>query len=394
MDITIFNNDLFGSIRTIVIDDKFYFIGRDIAEALGYANPSKAVSQHCKHVEKAMVDVSSQNGNAHSKARNTQEMSIIPESDVYRLIIKSKLPEAEKFEEWVMEEILPQLRATGVVILGHAIQEDIDFESLFGKARIYDTFFYSENVFNDYDKFKEWSKAKRDKNHHAFNNQDRIDLSKKIIEALDNKARFAIASKQPISVIVSYQELSSKIQADITALTNQRQGGIRAQVTRKLNKLRTDYDTLVFEYNELKTQYEEVQDPSMDDVLFKQGEDKDFLEIPYHGFSNNDMYKVSNNRMKRTPAYNYYENHFPKYLLRNASFSGDIDFTKPMACELLFDHTKGYDVHNFIKATLDIVSRTLEFNDRLIRRVSCATHEIVDDNFSDGKIYIKLYNIE
>ena len=102
-ELAIFSNEEFGNVRTIVIDGKPYFVGKDVAIALGYVNPTKAVSTHCKGVSK--MGIPSNGG--------VQEMSIIPEGDIYRLIIKSKLESAQRFESWVMDEVLPQLRATG-----------------------------------------------------------------------------------------------------------------------------------------------------------------------------------------------------------------------------------------------------------------------------------------
>lgn len=111
-DLQVFKNDLFKGLRGGLIDDVVWFVGKDVAENLGYSNASKAVSTHCKHIRKEIIDVSSQNGKAH-KARKTQEMSLINEGDLYRLIIKSKLPAAQEFEEWVMDEVLPTIRKTG-----------------------------------------------------------------------------------------------------------------------------------------------------------------------------------------------------------------------------------------------------------------------------------------
>ncbi|MGL4848970.1 MAG: BRO-N domain-containing protein [Clostridium sp.] len=92
--------------RTLQIEGKPYFVGKDVAEKLGYSNPTKAVSTHCKGVSK--MGIPSTGG--------IQQMSVIPESDLYRLIIKSKLPEAEKFEAWVMEEVLPTANIVKMMI--------------------------------------------------------------------------------------------------------------------------------------------------------------------------------------------------------------------------------------------------------------------------------------
>jgi prophage antirepressor-like protein len=102
-ELQIFNSDEFGDIRTIEIDGKPYFVGTDVAKALGYNNPRDAVSRHCKGVVKCDTPTSS----------GIQSMSYINEGDLYRLIMKSKLPSAEKFESWVMDEVLPTIRKTG-----------------------------------------------------------------------------------------------------------------------------------------------------------------------------------------------------------------------------------------------------------------------------------------
>ena len=102
-ELQIFNNEEFGEIRTVSIEDKAYFVGSDVAKALGYAIPHKAVQTHCKGVLKRNIPTSSGN----------QDVLLITEGDVYRLIMKSKLKSAEKFESWVMDEVLPSIRKTG-----------------------------------------------------------------------------------------------------------------------------------------------------------------------------------------------------------------------------------------------------------------------------------------
>lgn len=100
----IFKNDEFGEVRTLLIEDKPYFCASDVAKALGYAKPNNAISTHCRSTLKQGIA---------TKQGNYSEMIFIPEGDVYRLIMKSKLPSAEKFESWVMDEVLPTMRKTG-----------------------------------------------------------------------------------------------------------------------------------------------------------------------------------------------------------------------------------------------------------------------------------------
>jgi len=94
-----------NEVRTFVENEVPYFVANDDAKTLGYKNPSKATNDHCKKAIETW-------GNDSLGRR--QKFKIIPESDVYRLIIKSNLPSAEKFESWVMEEVLPQIRKHGM----------------------------------------------------------------------------------------------------------------------------------------------------------------------------------------------------------------------------------------------------------------------------------------
>ena len=98
----IFSNPEFGSIRTDE-DGKVLFAATDVAKALGYSNPHDAISKHCKGVAKREALT---NG-------GVQELNFIPEGDVYRLITHSNLPDAEKFERWLFDDMLPTLRKTG-----------------------------------------------------------------------------------------------------------------------------------------------------------------------------------------------------------------------------------------------------------------------------------------
>lgn len=102
-NLQIFKNDQFGEIRTIEENGNVLFCGSDVAKALGYTNPSKALGDHCKGVTKRYTPT---NG-------GKQELSFVPESDLYRLAFSSKLPAAEKFTDWVTEEVLPTIRKTG-----------------------------------------------------------------------------------------------------------------------------------------------------------------------------------------------------------------------------------------------------------------------------------------
>ena len=103
-ELEIFKNEEFGEIRTVEQNGQIFFVANDVAKILGYKNPSDATNKHCRNAIMAW--------GSDSLGRR-QEFKMIPESDLYRLIISSKLPSAEKFEKWVFEEVLPTIRKHG-----------------------------------------------------------------------------------------------------------------------------------------------------------------------------------------------------------------------------------------------------------------------------------------
>lgn len=102
-ELMIFNNKDFGEVRMVEIDGRPYAVGSDIAKCLGYKRPSKAVSDHCKGVLKQSILT---NG-------GKQEMNVIPQGDIIRLIVKCSLPQADKFERWIFDDVIPQVLSTG-----------------------------------------------------------------------------------------------------------------------------------------------------------------------------------------------------------------------------------------------------------------------------------------
>lgn len=107
-----------ADIRVIDIDGDPWFVAKDVAQVLGYATPQKAVRDHCK----ASTTVPKRNGGY---------LTIIPERDVYRLIMRSKLPAAEAFEDWVVGTVLPAIRKDGGYVRGEEkVETEEDLEAL------------------------------------------------------------------------------------------------------------------------------------------------------------------------------------------------------------------------------------------------------------------------
>lgn len=104
-ELTVFNNPEFGEIRTLVIDNEPYFVGKDVAKILGYAEPRSAVSKKVDDEDKGVAKMETPSG--------MQDMTIINESGLYSLILSSKLPTAKQFKRWVTSEVLPSIRKQG-----------------------------------------------------------------------------------------------------------------------------------------------------------------------------------------------------------------------------------------------------------------------------------------
>lgn len=105
--LNIFRNSEFGEIWVEIINEKEYFPAKECASILGYKDPKSAIRQHCRWVVK--------HPQPHPQNKNkTIEVNFIPEGDLYRLIVKSKLPSAERFESWIFDEVMPSIRKNGM----------------------------------------------------------------------------------------------------------------------------------------------------------------------------------------------------------------------------------------------------------------------------------------
>lgn len=109
-EIQVFNSEEFGSLRVVDYNGESWFVAKDVAQALGYSNPQEATRVHCKKVNKI-----TQHSETLRRVKNPPvSLLIIPESDVYRLIMRSNLPDAERFQDWVCDEVLPSIHKHGV----------------------------------------------------------------------------------------------------------------------------------------------------------------------------------------------------------------------------------------------------------------------------------------
>ena len=104
-ELQVFNHAEFGSVRTITVEGESYFVGKDVAEILGYSNTRKALADHVDEEDKGVTKCDTPGG--------VQNLTVINESGLYSLILSSKMPTAKRFKHWVTSEVLPAIRKTG-----------------------------------------------------------------------------------------------------------------------------------------------------------------------------------------------------------------------------------------------------------------------------------------
>lgn len=114
-EIKIFENEQFGRVRTLQIENEPYFVGKDVAEILGYSDTNQAIRMHVDEDDKL---TSSFNGSGQNR-----QMYVINESGLYSLILKSKLPQAKQFKRWVTSEVLPSIRKHGAYMTDEVLKE-------------------------------------------------------------------------------------------------------------------------------------------------------------------------------------------------------------------------------------------------------------------------------
>ena len=123
MELRIFEKAEFGSVRVVMKGGEPWFVASDVAKALGYENPSRDVQRHCKKVNKITQTTDS--------VVPPLTVLIIPESDVYRLVMRSNLSAATEFQDWICEEVIPSIRRTGGYL---ATKPDDTPESIMARA--------------------------------------------------------------------------------------------------------------------------------------------------------------------------------------------------------------------------------------------------------------------
>lgn len=132
-ELKIFENEAFGKVRVIERNNEPWFVGKDVAEALGYSQPAKAIREHVKDTHKGVSEMDTPGGR--------QQIIIIDEAGLYSLVLRSKLPAAEAFQEWVVAEVIPSIRKTGSYSVNQDMKaKEVEARLNNSRARVASTF--------------------------------------------------------------------------------------------------------------------------------------------------------------------------------------------------------------------------------------------------------------
>lgn len=296
----------------------------------------------------------------------------IPENIMYPLIGMAdfkKNPKAREFMLWV-GQVLVQLRTTGVVITEKATEEAIDFEKKYGTYRIRKTFTNSNNLRADWEEFKDLSKAEWKAK--RLSGQDRIKLHNIIFDAISKRLQNNITELKG-SEMLAMQELLTDIKSDTLKLCNNVNGGIKRGQTQEIGKLKAEIESL------------------------KPTPLEDMVCINYHAFSYDNSALDKDGHWK--PAYRTWIKNFPMEEIPNIDYWLDrgVDFNKPVKIIIKCINKKEFDTTNLVKAIQDVLFNKergkYRADDNFIRAGEIETIDFCDD-YSDGKMYIDLENID
>lgn len=351
-------------IEVLVLDEQILFNPYDVAECLDMTESAvrMAISKMNENQVKTV-----RNSNVKDidfrKLANRGE-NFLTESGLYKLIFKSHKEEAERFQDWVTDEVLPTLRKSGVVVLEHAEPEAIDYQAKYGKYRIRKTFSESNDLRATYEEFAALSKIEREAK--RIDNKDRIKSCKIIINVLEEKIANEVLTLRA-SELIAIQELIGDIQYDITKLSNKLNGGKKSAMTKRINKLESENE-------ELKNQFFDI----------------DWKKINNHGFTENCKLEYDPNlkRMVRTRAFRSWLNNFDYSDFRELN----CDVSRPMTIYLHFGKLEKFDTSNLEKSAIDLIADRYDFDDNLI--INKVTSSETVNSYQEGFILFDLVNID
>lgn len=357
------NQEILGKDFT-VYGDAFepLFLAKDVADMLEHSDVSKMVKA-VDEDEKVKNNVLTPGGQ--------QEMWFLTEGGLYEVLMQSRKPIAKAFKKEV-KAILKDLRTTGVSITANAEQESTDFNMVFGRNRIRRSIRESNNRRQLLEQFIELSAIERTAG--RMNNKGRINLLNTFADEIENIMANE-ATNMRGSELLALQELLTDISKEKNRLSNKANGGVKSNMRREIRQLKEENQLLKNQQD-----LEEFKDLSS------------FHMIPRHAFTANKMTEVKNGRKVNSYAYKTWMDN-----LRLSDFlpadMEDIDFTGKLKLYLGFVSIPSMDLDNQVKAIQDALSKYYSFNDNQIGDLIIKRLNTVD-TYEEGKIYIKISNID
>lgn len=355
MENKIFTNDNF-KLTTKFIDGEIYFDAADVAKSLGLTRVAKSGNESIRwdRLNKYLENI------------RTHEMGMIKkgdfitESEVYMLSLKAQNEMAIKLQVWLSTEVLPSIRKYGAYITTDASKDNVDKLELYGKYRIKKTFSNAtkSNIQSLIDGLEEFISG--------LSAKDTITSLKSAIKGLEEFKEKNIDN-------VAYCYLVEEKLKDYTKLMmfkqNKINGGIKSHKTKVINKLENQVVNL--------TEIVENLYPNEDE----------FITIPIHPFSVNNMYSLGLRREKvRSKAYNNWIKNFPKVNWSN------LNSNKYYEVFLQYEHLEKFDTDNFSKSIIDQIVRETGVDDANFVAINVSSIKYVN-SYEDGKIHVCIKEI-
>lgn len=358
------------------------FLAKDVAEFIDYSksNGKYKVSQMASTVdddEKLVSTIKTPGDNQY------RQQTLLTEDGLYEVLFQSRKPIAKAFKKEV-KVILKQLRQTGVVIMNNATDEAIDFEKKFGIYRIRKTFTTTKDIKKDYDEFNDLLPNQK------FNNETKIKLNNILRDTLENRLSENMINLKP-SEMLFIRETISEVQDNITKLSNKKNGGQKAALTKKFNKANKQAEDAKKEAEEAKKLAQQQQQDLLE-LKEKYDPTKFWTTVNCHPFSVNSMYKDNH----ITDAYDRWINNFPKEKLHSKEEYekiANVDFNKPIVIYLKYRNLPKFDTDNLSKSFIDyIFNRYFLIDDKIVKGKIEYTQEHCD-KFEDGQVRFTLRNM-
>jgi len=373
--LTVFSNEQFGELQVCIINGKEYFGATNTAKMLGYANPHDAIGRHCKKNGVVKHEVIDNMG-------RKQEINLITEGNLYRLIAKSKLPSAELFESWVFDDVIPSINRNGAYVSPNITEEQEEkLDKYSTNKKIKNTFKFC-NIESIEQEFKEcmiYYKNKDGKEKNAIQNT--------VINALNDRKQTLIDSgKGSLALVLA--EVVNTISKKKTETSNKRNG----QTIRYKNGIIDKQTQIINEKDEELSNLESK-------IAYLNPSIEEYMVVHTHGISENYLYEKVFSDYKgeyitvKTNTYKNWIRNFPSHQVTPKE-ELNVDWDRPIVVFIKFDCMPRFDKQNLLKASIDqLIGREYAENDNIIDKMIVEKNKDVE-SYKDGKIYFYIRNAD